>query len=131
MKQIKINPVERVVAPVNHVFTVDISGSMYHTLPKIRSHLKAKLNHLVKDDDTVSIVYFADSNCCGVAVDKAVVNDSKSFLAVCTAIDKHLQPRGCTSFVPPLEKAIQLVESADNGKINNFIFTNILQITFN
>ena len=122
MKQIKINPVERVVAPVNHVFTVDISGSMYHTLPKIRSHLKAKLNHLVKDDDTVSIVYFADSNCCGVAVDKAVVNDSRSFLEVCAAIDKHLQPRGCTSFVPPLEKAIQLVESADNGKINNFIF---------
>ena len=122
MKQIKINPVERIVAPVNHVFTVDISGSMYNTLPKIRSHLKAKLNHLVKDDDTVSIVYFADSRCCGVAVDKAVVNDSQSFLEVCSAIDRHLTPRGCTSFVPPLEKAIEIVESADNGKINNFIF---------
>ena len=45
--------------PTNHVFVCDVSGSMYNELPRIRQHLKNNLATLVKQDDTVSILYFS------------------------------------------------------------------------
>ena len=44
--------------PTNHVVVVDVSGSMSSELPKLRSQLKDKLVHLLRDDDTISIIWF-------------------------------------------------------------------------
>ena len=122
MNKIKINAVEPIPVPVNHIFCVDVSGSMYGSLPQMRSHLKAKLCHLVKPTDTVSIVYFADNRSCGVAVDGAVVTDVTSYSSVCTAIDRYLTPQGCTSFVGPLKLSVDVANRLSNGKMNNLIF---------
>ena len=122
MKSFKLNPVEKIAAPVNHYILVDVSGSMYNTLPKLRTHLKTKLTQLVKPTDTVSIIYFADNSCCGVAAQHVVIANQIDFINVCNAIDKYLTPHGCTSFVPPLNKAIELSNSFYNGNINNMIF---------
>jgi Mg-chelatase subunit ChlD len=46
----------------NHVFVVDVSGSMSWDLPKIRTQLKNKLSNLMKEGDTISIVWFSGRN---------------------------------------------------------------------
>ena len=48
-----------VEVPVNHIFVIDCSGSMSYDLPKIRKQLKNKLPSLLKQDDTVSLVWFS------------------------------------------------------------------------
>lgn len=48
---------------INHVICIDISGSMYEVLPKIRTQLKSRLVDIVGDNDTVSLVWFDDK--CG------------------------------------------------------------------
>ena len=122
MQVLKLNAAEPIMTPVNHVFVVDVSYSMVHALPKIRSHLKAKLTSIVKPTDTVSIIYFSDTGKCGVVDTGVSVTDQQSFVSLCGKIDKFLHPIGCTSFVPPLKLAVDTVNSLNNGKMNSLIF---------
>ena len=40
--KLEIEAIKPVEQSVNHVFAVDVSGSMYDVLPKMRSHIKIK-----------------------------------------------------------------------------------------
>ena len=55
-----------VAKKTNHIFVVDVSGSMYYELPLIRTQLKNKLSNLMKEGDTISIVWFSGSRDAGI-----------------------------------------------------------------
>ena len=57
--------------PTNHVVVIDVSGSMSYELPKLRTQLKDKLVHLLRDDDTVSIIWFSGRGEFGVLTEAA------------------------------------------------------------
>ncbi|QJT71806.1 hypothetical protein TH1_124 [Shewanella phage Thanatos-1] len=109
-------------APTNHIFVVDVSGSMYSELPKIRTHLKENLPTLVKELDTVSIIYFADRGQFGPVFVGQPVCSLKDLTEINNAIDRYLKPQGCTGFVEPLELALTTAKCLENGNLNSLIF---------
>lgn len=110
--------------PTNHVFVVDVSGSMYNELPKIRKHLKGNLASLVKAKDTVSILYFSSKGQYGSVFLGAEVKSIADLTEINEGIDRYLRPTGCTGFVEPLQLAAQVGQDlqAENGNLNSLIF---------
>ena len=110
--------------PTNHVFVCDVSGSMYNELPKIRKHLKANLVSLVKQDDTVSILYFSSKGDYGTVFRGEKVSNVSDLSNICAAIDRYLKPTGCTGFVEPLNLAAEIATDlqSENGNLNSLIF---------
>ena len=74
--KLEIEAIKPVEQSVNHVFAVDVSGSMYDVLPKMRSHIKSKLALLVKPKDTVSIIYFSSKSQYGEVYKEEIRNGS-------------------------------------------------------
>lgn len=95
--------------PTNHVMVIDCSGSMSWELPKIRQQLKNKLPNLVKQGDTVSLVWFSGRSQFGMLAEKVKVNDPTDLDRLNTAIDRWLKPVGLTGFVEPLRKVLEMV----------------------
>lgn len=104
----------------NHVFVVDVSGSMYDSLPKMRQHLKNNITTMVKDGDTLSIIYFSGTSQHGVILEAATVNNVAELENVKSSIDKYLQTIGLTGFVGPLKDSIEIAKKL-NGS-NNLVF---------
>lgn len=96
--------------PNNHVLVIDCSGSMCYDLPKMRQQLKNKLPAMVKENDTVSLVWFSGKGEFGRLVDRVKVNDLNDLNRLNTAIDRWLKPMGLTGFVEPLRSVADLVE---------------------
>lgn len=103
----------------NHVYVVDVSGSMYHDLPKIRQHLKNIISVVAQPEDTFSVIYFSGKGQCGVVFENVLVSDASTVSIMHQSIDRYIQAIGLTGFLDPLEKAMDL--SLDNNKVNNFI----------
>jgi hypothetical protein len=93
----------------NHVFVVDVSGSMSWDLPKIRTQLKNKLSNLMKEGDTISIVWFSGRNESGILKEEIEVKSLKTLSDLNDAIDKWLHPIGLTAFQKPLELVKELI----------------------
>lgn len=108
MKHISLEaiPVKTRVQGVNHYLCVDVSGSMYNTLPKIRSHLKNRMSLLVKPQDTVTLIYFSGKGQSGVIFEGQPIKTITDLTAIHSAIDRHLTPIGMTAFIDPLDQAI-------------------------
>ena len=53
------NHKKAVDTPTNHIAVIDCSGSMTGDLPRIREQLKKKLPKLLKEGDTLSMVWFS------------------------------------------------------------------------
>jgi hypothetical protein len=114
-----------VPAPVHHIISIDISGSMYSDLPELRTHLKNKLATLVGANDTVSIVWFSGRGQCGTLVEAMKVNGVADLSSLHTAIDRFLQPTGLTGFTEPLqemEKIIGRLKAKASGHLINGLF---------
>ncbi|AYP28349.1 hypothetical protein HWB92_gp091 [Serratia phage vB_SmaA_3M] len=110
-------------APTNHVFVVDISYSMCNALPKVRQHLKNNLATLVKQDDTVSILYFSSKGQFGPVFVGEPVRHVSDLSVINSAIDRYLVPTGCTGFVEPLQLAVSTAaDLRGNGNNNSLIF---------
>ena len=103
----------------NHVYVVDVSGSMYGDLPKIRQHLKNIISVVAQEEDTFSIIYFSGRGECGSVFENVEVSDVGTITMMHAAIDRFIQPIGLTGFVDPIEKALSL--NLSGGKLNNFI----------
>lgn len=108
-------------AATNHVYVVDVSGSMYNSLPKMRQNLKNIVSMVAKPDDTFSIIYFSGRGQCGVVCENVPVRDLSSVSAVQQAIDRWLTTIGLTGFTEPLKLSIDLASRLDKGKFNNFV----------
>lgn len=109
--------------PTDHLLVVDVSGSMYADLPKIRQQLKNKLPSLLAPGDTISIVWFSGRGECAVLVEALEV--TLSTLAQLNKVVDHLVPRGLTGFKEPIEGATEVfarVQKAGKGRRTSFIF---------
>lgn len=111
-------------ANINHVFVVDMSGSMYSALPKMADHLKNRLAMMVKAGDTFSIIYFSGRNQCGSIFTGMEIASLADLSDIHAAIDRHFRTIGLTSFVEPLEVACTIGEKLtnENGNSNSLIF---------
>lgn len=122
--KLKINE-DTVSSPqsVNHVFCVDISGSMYSSLPKMRQQLKNRIPDLVKESDTITIIVFSGSGQCTTLKECVQVKNAASLQALNEAIDRFMRPQGLTCFRDPVEvtnELISRVKSSDD--LRSWIF---------
>jgi len=105
---------------VDHVFCCDISGSMYFDLPAMRRQLKNRISDIVRDDDTITIIAFAGATRCFVLKEFVKCSSPEQLQKLQEAIDRFLQPGGCTDFVNPIKKTHDLITQGHNGL--NWIF---------
>lgn len=99
----KESEVTTVTKTTNHIFIVDVSGSMYYDLPLIRKQLKNKLSNIMREGDTITIIWFSGNGQAGVLKEEVEVKSLKTLTDLHDAIDKWLTPVGLTAFLKPLE----------------------------
>ncbi len=116
---IKAQEPKMVRLPINNVFCCDISGSMWRSLPKMRKQLKNRLSSIVEENDTISIIVFADPEDCCVVKEHVHCNNARELAELHKAIDTYLRDRGCTDFYTPLELTRKLIRP---GERYNFVF---------
>ena len=105
-EEVNSNVTVEVTSKTNHIFMVDVSYSMSGDLHLIRTQLKNKLSNLMKEGDTISIVWFSGKNDAGILKEEVEVKSLKTLSDLNDAIDRWLRPVGLTAFLKPL----QLVE---------------------
>jgi hypothetical protein len=111
--------------PTNFIFVIDVSGSMSRDLEFIRTQLKNKLPQLVKDGDTVTIIWFSGRNDAGILMENVEIKSLKKLQDINTAIDRFLKPVGLTAFHKPLvlaKEAIQRMKKSDSDSVFSLIF---------
>jgi len=109
-QEVNSNVTVEVAKKTNHIFVVDVSGSMYNELPQIRTQLKNKLSTIMKEGDTISIVWFSGRNDAGILKEEVEVKSLKTLSDLNDAIDRWLRTVGMTAFLKPLELVKDLVE---------------------
>jgi hypothetical protein len=123
----KVNQEKTITAPknVNHIFVVDVSGSMHYDLPLIRKQLKNKLPSLLNENDTITIIWFSGKNEAGILKEEVEVKTLKTLDDLNNAIDRWLVPIGLTAFLKPLElvgEVIERVKSNRTDSVFNLLF---------
>lgn len=99
-----------VPAPMHHIITIDVSGSMYSDLPELRLQLKNKLASLVQEKDTVTILWFSGRGQFGVLVEELEIRSVVDLSSLNAAIDRFLRPQGMTGFKEPLEEVLNVID---------------------
>lgn len=94
--------------PVDHIAVIDCSGSMAYDLPKIREQLKARLPKLLREGDTLSILWFSSRGEHGVLMEGEPVATLKDLKSVNERIDRWLKPIAMTGFKEPLIEAAEV-----------------------
>ena len=92
-----------VSVPTNFMVVIDTSGSMSNELPMIRKQLKNKLPNLLKEGDTITIIWFSGRNEAGILKEEVEIKNLTSLQALNDSIDKWLKPVGLTAFAKPLK----------------------------
>lgn len=111
--------------PTNFIFVIDVSGSMYNDLGDIRKQLKNKLPNLVKDGDTITVIWFSGRNDAGILMEDVEIKSLKSLQDINTAIDRFLKPIGLTAFYKPLvlaKEAIGRIKKSRSNGVFSLIF---------
>lgn len=109
----------------DHILIVDCSGSMAYDLPKIREQLKKKLPKLLREKDTISIVWFSGLGQFGVLLEADPVATLTDLKTVEQAIDRWLKPIGLTGFLHPILEIPALVgrlETRGQDRARSLIF---------
>ena len=119
LKDTEVTDTVKVREPINHVFCCDISGSMWRSLPKMREQLKNRLSSIVEENDTISIIVFADPEDCAVVKEHVHCNNARELSELHKAIDRYLVDQGCTDFYTPLELTRKLIRPKERY---NFVF---------
>jgi len=117
-QEVNSNATIEVAKKTNHIFVVDVSGSMSNELPLIRTQLKNKLSNLMKEGDTISIVWFSGSRDAGILKEEVEVKSLKTLSDLNDAIDKWLRPVGLTAFLKPLELVKELIGRIKKNRPN-------------
>ena len=97
-------------APQNHICVVDCSGSMWGDLPKLRADLKKKLPTLLREGDTLSLVWFSGRSEFGVLFEGESVAKPTDLKRIEQAIDRWLKPCSLTGFVEPLAEVSMMTK---------------------
>jgi len=99
----------QVAKQTNHIFVVDVSGSMSWQLQFIRTQLKNKLSNIMKDGDTITIIWFSGSRDAGILKEEIEVRSLKTLSDLNDAIDRWLRPVGMTAFLKPLQLTKEVI----------------------
>jgi hypothetical protein len=111
--------------PTNHFVVIDCSGSMSYDLPRIREQLKRKLPKLLRERDTITLIWFSGRGQFGTLLEAEPVATLTDLQAVEQAIDRWLKPCGLTGFTEPLQEAakvVQRVAQARPGSVSSLLF---------
>lgn len=111
--------------PTNFIFINDVSGSMSNALEAIRKQLKNKLPNLVKDGDTVTIIWFSGNRDAGILMEEVEIKSLKNLQDINNSIDRFLRPVGLTAFHKPLvlaKEAIQRIKKNRPTGVFSLIF---------
>lgn len=122
--EIETNKEEQPIKQVHHLFIIDCSGSMYHELPRIRTDLYNKVSTLMKEEDSLTIIWFSSRGEFGVVVEDFKMK-SKTMEQLRSLIDKQLHPRGLTAFKDPLiesKKIISRLMSSNKEMVHSLFF---------
>jgi hypothetical protein len=111
-----VKPVE---VPTNHIVIIDVSGSMWNDLPRIREQLKRKFPKLIGEQDTLSIVWFSGRTQYGVLIEAEPVATLNDLQVVNKSVDRWLQPMGLTGFKEPLVEIPKLVSRIQKTRPNS------------
>lgn len=124
LHSLKVNKNKKVLAPshVNHIAVIDCSGSMSYDLPKIREQLKTKLKLLLKEKDTISIIWFSGKNQFGTLLEGKTVDNLQELAEVNSIIDRWLRPVCLTGFKEPLQEASKLAKKLTKPNYVNSLF---------
>jgi len=101
---------KKIDVPTNHFLIIDCSGSMSYDLPKIREQLKKKLPKLLKEKDTITIIWFSGRGQFGTLLEAEPVATLADLKDVERAIDRWLKPIGLTGFQEPIEEAGKVLD---------------------
>lgn len=120
-------PATKVVVeqPTNHFVITDCSGSMSYDLPRIREQLKRKLPKLLREPDTITLIWFSGYRQFGTLLEAEPVATLTDLQAVERAIDRWLKPCGLTGFTEPLQEAVKVVQrvaGARPGSVSSLLF---------
>jgi hypothetical protein len=109
---------------VNHIFIVDVSGSMTHALPQLANDLVDKVKEL-PNGDTVTLGWFSSEGDYRFVIKGFKITGGDDFKVLEDTIRKNLHPRGCTCFSEILTDTYQVVEdlSAFGTDFALFFFT--------
>ena len=113
-------PPKKVDVATNHIAVIDCSGSMYGDLPQIREQLKNRLPKLLKENDTISIVWFSGRGQFGTLIEAEPVATLADLQEVNKAIDRWIKSIGLTGFKEPLEEVGKLTERIAKKNKNPF-----------
>lgn len=102
----------------NHILVVDVSGSMSGELVKVREHLKSKLKSSVKENDTVTIVWFSGRTQFGTLMEGEKIGTLADLKTVNEKIDRWLRPVGMTAFKEPLDEVANIVGRLSKANAN-------------
>lgn len=103
----------------NHIICIDVSGSMYDVIEKLKIHLKSKLVDVVDDDDTVTILAF---NHDVYSVSEMISLSKVSTVRELNEVIDSLHASGMTDFYGPLEAANNIISNANNDMPWNLFF---------
>lgn len=118
-KAVNSNATVEVAKKTNHIFVVDVSYSMYNDLPKIKTQLKNKLSNIMKEGDTISIVWFSGKNDSGILKEEVEVKSLTTLSDLNDAIDRWLRPVGLTAFLKPLQLITGLIDRVKKNRPNS------------
>lgn len=113
-------PAAKVEPSVNHIAVIDCSGSMWGELPKIRDQIKKRIPKLLKQGDTLSVIWFSGRNQFGALLEAEPVGTLTELKEVNNAIDRYLQCVGLTGFKEPIEEAKRLIARVSKKNSNPF-----------
>jgi uncharacterized protein YegL len=100
----------QVAKKINHIFIVDVSGSMSGELSQIRRQLKNNLSNVMNEGDTITIIWFSGRNDCGILKEEVEVKSLKTLEDLNNAIDRWLKPIGLTAFCKPLTLTKEVID---------------------
>lgn len=101
-------PAKPVEVPSNKILIVDCSGSMYSDLPRLREQVKRRTPKILKEQDTLSIIWFSGRGQCGILLEAEPVATLADLQMVNQAIDRWLKPVGLTGFKEPIDLVSKL-----------------------
>jgi Mg-chelatase subunit ChlD len=105
--------------PVNFIVNIDVSGSMSWELNEIRKQLKNKLPNLIKEGDTVSIIWFSGNRDAGILKEEVEIKSLTNLKDLNDAIDRFLKPVGLTAFAKPLELTKEVISRIKKNRPNS------------
>lgn len=106
---------------LHYCWVVDISGSMYQDLARLKEDLKNKLALSLSPGQYVTIIYYSSNGICGYVLDGFYLQDASSITNAGKAIDTWLKPMLLTGFVEPLNMSYQSIMKFKQQQIDTVV----------